>query len=1554
MKPEKLIISAFGPYAGETEVDFGRLGPGGLYLITGDTGAGKTTIFDAITFALYGEASGKVREAGMFRSKYARPETPTFVRLTFSYGGKRYTVERNPEYLRPKGRGTGLTVQKAEAQLIYPDGRPPVTKAREVTRTVTELMGVDYQQFTQIAMIAQGDFQKLLLAGTAERSEIFRKIFHTQIYQDIQERLKEAVRKRGKDYEEIRRSISQYLDGIVCSRDDSGAAEFAELKKERFQGKVERALELLELFLEADQQEMKGVDERSRELDQEIQEADRRLGKAQQRQQMQGQLQEMEESLKRLLPESERIQAELEEKQAAAAAGEGLGAQIQELKDKIKCCDDLAENRGRQEEKEKARAAVLTQMQEKAEAAGALEAKLQEERTLRESLLPASEEKLQLEHRRDGLENKRVLLTGLLEKLEENEQAQKKQAEVCSSLQEKSAAAADALAKKKQEAEGFSGLEEQRIILENQKERLGQHQRELSGSLEELSQAEEEEQRLSGHLAFLSRQQAEGEEKLAASREMLKKLSGAQTEEVVVKNKAEAGEQQLKAFLESCLAAAKVRVRVTLAEEDIKQCRADLQEKETLFQARNQRLEEAKQVPEKLAVLKQEREQLKNRRQGLKQMQEEKVNLEQTRQALAEAQKQYEDSRSQAVPLRETYEKLEALFLDAQAGILAERLREGSPCPVCGALHHPFPAPVFAEAPDKAQLDAAKLAMEEAAGQMHQQSAAASHAGKQLEQKLEEIWRLGQKLWDGEEWDRQKFQENPGAEALFQRAEMEIISIRKREEALKAEQTRLDEEIKGISALEDALETARRLRDKADGKLRSAEQGLAAGNAQKAEAERRLSWLREEVLSQLEQEPDSLHDSCSAGEKEAEAAAALLDAFVQNEQDSLGREAKDEVLSEEAQLLAGLARRRERLKKQAEEAACRAVLSREEEKRESLLAEKLETLKQQGTGLQSSLDLQKGQKEKLISALKRQLQSAMEEMEAFGAENLEKEPLAPENLPAKISQMLSLLENALAAKEAAFAEVASNIEKRDALLQEGAEQETLLARFKEELQKQQTALAGLKARAEEMTGQLEELLTGAGYAPAAGHAPSAPILVPEIASYADRISAARQLTAQLKQEKEILDGEILARTQRILQAKQLSESISSAEERLDALKQEGQEAGRALAGLDAELKALNAQAMSLEAALDEGLAGSLIEICQADPCQADLRQTNPCQADPRQANPCQADSWQADPCQANPHQAEAKAIDWRTWGLENLQKLLQGQIETITRKKEILEQQLETAKTARQNAELQKSRQEAAIGALQKQIQAEEEELPDQENVQENILAEKTAWQQEKERLAGRRNDLYAACRTNGEIRRKIQGSQEKQIQIEQEYVRIKSLSDTANGTLTGKRKIELETFVQMSYFDRILRRANLRLLTMSSGQYELKRQLDGESRKEKAGLELNVIDHYNGTERSVRTLSGGESFQAALSLALGLSDEIQSCAGGIRLDSMFVDEGFGSLDEAALSQALNALEGLAEGERMVGIISHVSELKERIDRKIIVTKKKGGREVGSEIRLEG
>ena len=186
---------------------------------------------------------------------------------------------------------------------------------------------------------------------------------------------------------------------------------------------------------------------------------------------------------------------------------------------------------------------------------------------------------------------------------------------------------------------------------------------------------------------------------------------------------------------------------------------------------------------------------------------------------------------------------------------------------------------------------------------------------------------------------------------------------------------------------------------------------------------------------------------------------------------------------------------------------------------------------------------------------------------------------------------------------------------------------------------------------------------------------------------------------------------------------------------------------------------------------------------------------------------------------------------------------------------------------------------------------------------------------------------------------------------LEREYSWLSMLSQTANGTLSGKDKITLETYIQMTFFDRILQRANGRLLVMSGGQYELKRRSISDNRQSKTGLELDVIDHYNGSGAASKSLSGGESFKASLSLALGLSDEVQSAAAaGIRLDTMFVDEGFGSLDEESLAQAIHALSSLAEGKRLVGIISHVGELREKIDRQIVITKDKNGS--GSSVRI--
>ena len=181
MRPIKLTMSAFGPYAGKTVLELDKLGASGLYLITGDTGAGKTMIFDAIAFALYGQPSGDNRETGMFRSQYADAATPTFAELVFAYRGETYTVRRNPEYDRLKTRGEGTTTEKADAELVYPDGRV-ITKVKEVDRAIAEIMGIDRNQFSQIAMIAQGDFLKLLLASTDERKKFFRSFSTRRVF----------------------------------------------------------------------------------------------------------------------------------------------------------------------------------------------------------------------------------------------------------------------------------------------------------------------------------------------------------------------------------------------------------------------------------------------------------------------------------------------------------------------------------------------------------------------------------------------------------------------------------------------------------------------------------------------------------------------------------------------------------------------------------------------------------------------------------------------------------------------------------------------------------------------------------------------------------------------------------------------------------------------------------------------------------------------------------------------------------------------------------------------------------------------------------------------------------------------------------------------------------------------------------------------------------------------------------------------------------------------------------------------------------------------------
>ncbi len=244
MRPLSLTISAFGPYPNCQTLPFEAFSKGGLYLISGETGAGKTSIFDAISFALYGEASGRERTGAMLRSDFANNTEKTFVRLHFSYRNKEYTVERNPEYLRPKARGTGMTREVAGATLTMPDGSV-VTGVRHVTEEIEALLGLNREQFSQIVMIAQGEFRRLLLSDTVERSLILRRIFQTGPYRTFQEKLKQRMLEEKKGLAAQEQSFSQYIRGIVAI---AGFEE--ELEAFKGQDTIHRAGELMELLEE--------------------------------------------------------------------------------------------------------------------------------------------------------------------------------------------------------------------------------------------------------------------------------------------------------------------------------------------------------------------------------------------------------------------------------------------------------------------------------------------------------------------------------------------------------------------------------------------------------------------------------------------------------------------------------------------------------------------------------------------------------------------------------------------------------------------------------------------------------------------------------------------------------------------------------------------------------------------------------------------------------------------------------------------------------------------------------------------------------------------------------------------------------------------------------------------------------------------------------------------------------------------------------------------------------------------------------------------------------
>lgn len=929
MRPVTLTISAFGPYAGRVTLSMDQLGTNGLYLITGDTGAGKTTIFDAITFALYGEASGENRESAMFRSKYATPETPTEVELTFENLGKVYTVKRNPEYERAKSRGEGVTVQKPDAELAMPDGRV-ITKVKEVNAAIKEILGIDRNQFSQIAMIAQGDFLKLLFAETTERQKIFREIFKTGYYQVLQERLKTESGTLARQCEEARLSVQQYIGGILCAEDDVQSLTVAKAKR-----------------------------------------------------------------------------------------GEMMVADVEELVQVLISSD---------EEKEGELAADL----------------LQREKMLGE-------------------------LEALLAKVEEYH---RRQAE---------------LAKAEQE----------------QKEQTVR----LDGLL--LAWKKEQEKKPETELWILKK--ARIEEQYAE----YDRLEGLKSEQSSLRNVCMADEAEIERAKKSL---------ATLGEE-IENLKKEQTEKITSGEKKEQLLRELTKWSA--------------RREKLEQLQDEMESLVLARRNFAGAQQNYLAEKAKADVAQEEYFFLNRAFLDGQAGILAETLQDGMACPVCGSVSHPAPAKRPEGVPTEAEL-------------------------KHLKQVADEAMEL--------------------AAELSKRAGELGGMVRAKEEALK----RLQKEF----------------------------------------------------------------------------AVELAEAGVPDEKSESGM-----------------------------------------------------------TEVQNSL-----------------------------AERVDELILACEKEETVLNQQIVSVEKDILRKK----ELDALIPKKEAQAKE----------TEQKIQSLTERIAVTKTKIEENEKQVE--------------------------------LAVGKLAFESKEKAEWQAGE-------------LGEKIRLAQRSLAA----AEEAYRTCEKSVSELK---------------------------------------------------------------------------------------GKI-----------------------AQLQDAVKEQPVVAV------------------EEVNLKKEAMTEAKRAILAKQKDVHHRLEANRDVLVNISEKSEELSKLETKWSWVKALSNTANGNLSGKEKIMLETYIQMTYFDRIIRHANIRFMVMSGGQYELKRRDAAENNRSQSGLELDVIDHYNGSVRSVKTLSGGEAFKASLSLALGLSDEIRSSANGIRLDTMFVDEGFGSLDEESLQQAIRALASLADGNRLVGIISHVGELKQRIDKQIVVTKDKTG-----------
>lgn len=412
MKPLELTISAFGPYPDKTVVDFTKLGNSGLYLITGNTGAGKTTIFDAITFALFGKPSGDNRESHMLRSKYADEKIQTYVELKFSYKDKIYTVRRNPEYQRKKLRGEGFTSEKANAELIYSDGRKPVTKVKEVDEAIQEITGLDREKFTRIVMIAQGDFLKLLFADTDDRIKIFRDIFRTEPYMKLQDCLKGYVSESKREYEDIKKNIIRFFEESQYLGENK--ERFEEIKNSKNPAYADEILEFVKSQIDSDEIFLNESEEKISSTEKEIEKIDKNLGWEKLYRETQDKIERTEKKIKNLEEKVQTSEEKLKDAESKLPLSETLTENIREEKEKLPLYKELDELEGKRKKSKETADFTEKNYQDAEKSERTFSEKLKEAKDICEKLGDAEVQAEKLKNKKSELEQSKGKIDEIL------------------------------------------------------------------------------------------------------------------------------------------------------------------------------------------------------------------------------------------------------------------------------------------------------------------------------------------------------------------------------------------------------------------------------------------------------------------------------------------------------------------------------------------------------------------------------------------------------------------------------------------------------------------------------------------------------------------------------------------------------------------------------------------------------------------------------------------------------------------------------------------------------------------------------------------------------------------------------------------------------------------------------------------------------------------------------------------------------------------------------------------------------------------------------------